>query len=93
MIKESIGLSYDDVLLVPNRTSVNSRKDINLKTELTKNLVMNMPIMSANMDTITEWRMAEEIAPQGDGKRVGHVVLNVSTYSRFGTVHVSSPLS
>lgn len=65
MIREGLGLSYDDVLLVPKKSNINSRKDIDVKTELTKNLVMNIPIISANMDTVTENKMAIAIARNG----------------------------
>ena len=65
MIREGLGLSYDDVLLVPKRSSINSRKDIDVKATLTKNLVMNMPIISANMDTVTGYKMAIAMARQG----------------------------
>jgi IMP dehydrogenase len=65
MIMEGIGLSYDDVLLVPKRSNINSRKDIDIKTELTKNLIMNTPIISANMDTVTGYKMAITMARHG----------------------------
>lgn len=52
------GLTFDDVLIVPNKSEVRSRRDPNLKTQLTKRFTMNMPFISANMDTITEAEMA-----------------------------------
>lgn len=58
-------LSYDDVLLVPQISMVNSRKDVNLSTQLTKNIRLNKPIVSANMDTVTESTMAIAMAQQG----------------------------
>ncbi|MEK6835419.1 MAG: IMP dehydrogenase [Nanoarchaeota archaeon] len=62
-IKEA--LTFDDVLLVPKKSIVNSRKDISLKTRLTKNILLNIPIISANMDTVTESAMAITLAKMG----------------------------
>lgn len=47
-------LSFDDVLLVPQNTSIKSRKDVSLETRLSKNIKIKAPIISSNMDTITE---------------------------------------
>src|SRR6266542_6253394 len=58
-------LSYDDVLLVPRRTSVTSRRTVDTKTMLSRNIRLNMPIVSANMDTVTESAMATEMARHG----------------------------
>jgi IMP dehydrogenase len=58
-------LSYDDVLLVPQRTRVTSRRTVDVSTRLTRNIKLNIPIVSANMDTVTESSMATELARQG----------------------------
>ncbi len=58
------GLTYDDVLLVPAESNV-LPSQINLSTRLTKNLKLNIPIMSAAMDTVTESRMAIAMAREG----------------------------
>ena len=58
------GLTYDDVLLVPAESNV-LPSQINLATRLTKNLKLNIPIMSAAMDTVTESRMAIAMAREG----------------------------
>ena len=55
------GLTFDDVLLVPAESSV-LPPDVDLSTNLTKNIRLNIPIMSAAMDTVTEYRMAIAIA-------------------------------
>jgi len=60
-----MGLSYDDVLLVPKKSSISSRLGVSLKTKLTKNIELNMPIVSANMDTVTESEMAIAMAQLG----------------------------
>ena len=62
-IKE--GLTFDDVLLVPKRSSVISRTQTDLKTKLSRNITINIPLVSANMDTITESGMAIALAREG----------------------------
>lgn len=52
------GLTFDDVLITPARSDIRSRRDPRLTTKLTKNVSIEMPIISANMDTITEYDMA-----------------------------------
>ena len=51
------GLTFDDVLLIPAKSDVTPNM-IDLKTNLTKNIVLNTPIMTSAMDTVTESRMA-----------------------------------
>lgn len=58
------GLTFDDVLLVPARSEV-LPKDVQLQTLLTKNIKLNMPMLSAAMDTVTEARLAIAIALYG----------------------------
>ncbi len=58
------GLTFDDVLLVPAESDV-LPPDVVLSTKLTKTLTLNTPIMSAAMDTVTEYRMAIAIAREG----------------------------
>jgi IMP dehydrogenase len=67
MIKSDFekGFSYDDVLLEPKFSSIKSRKDVNLETNLSKNLRLNIPLVSANMDTVTESEMAIAMARLG----------------------------
>ncbi|MDE1841206.1 MAG: IMP dehydrogenase, partial [Thaumarchaeota archaeon] len=52
------GLTFDDVLLVPKRSGIVTRSQTNLQTKLSKNIALNIPIISANMDTVTESAMA-----------------------------------
>ena len=59
------GITFDDVLLVPKRSSVSSRKDIDTSTYLSKNVKLNIPIVSSNMDTVTESKMAIVMAQEG----------------------------
>lgn len=60
-----LGLTYDDVLLVPKRSGIRSRKDISIKTSLTREISLDIPIISANMDTVTESKMAITMAKLG----------------------------
>ena len=58
------GITFDDVLLVPQYSEVTPNL-IDLKTHLTKKIVLNIPMMSAAMDTVTESKMAIAMARQG----------------------------
>jgi len=60
-----LALTYDDVLLVPCRSAVASRRDVDTSTRLTRELRLNIPIVAANMDTVTEARMARAMAREG----------------------------
>ena len=58
------GFTYDDVLLVPNYSEVLPR-EVSIETKLSRNISLNVPIISAAMDTVTESRMAIAIAREG----------------------------
>src|SRR5712692_12092846 len=60
-----LALTYEDVLLVPCRSAVTSRRDVDTGTRLTRDLRLNVPIVAANMDTVTEARMARAMAREG----------------------------
>ena len=62
--KSGEALTFDDVLLVPSKSKV-LPKDINLETYLSKNIKLNIPIVSAAMDTVTESGLAIALAQQG----------------------------
>lgn len=70
------GLTFDDVLLVPKRSSIVSRKEVDTKTKLSRRILLNIPVVSANMDTVTESAMAIAIAREG-GLGVIHRFLSV----------------
>ena len=57
-------LTFDDVLLVPAHSTVLPR-DVGLRTRLSRNIQLNIPIVSAAMDTVTEARLAIAIAQEG----------------------------
>ena len=58
------GLTFDDVLLVPAKSDV-LPKDVEVNTRLTRNISLNIPIISSGMDTVTEARMAIAMAREG----------------------------
>ncbi|MED1600723.1 IMP dehydrogenase [Alkalihalophilus marmarensis] len=58
------GLTFDDVLLVPARSEILPR-DVSVKTKLSENLQLNIPLISAGMDTVTEAEMAIAMAREG----------------------------
>ncbi len=58
------GITFDDVLLVPGQSEV-LPADVDLKTQFTKNVRLNIPLSSAGMDTVTEFRMAIAMAREG----------------------------
>jgi IMP dehydrogenase len=58
------GLTYDDVLLVPARSNVMPRS-VSMRTRLTRGITLNVPILSAAMDTVTESNLAIAIAREG----------------------------
>ena len=58
------GLTYDDVLLVPAFSEVLPR-EVSIQSKFTRNITLNVPIVSAAMDTVTESRMAIAIAQEG----------------------------
>lgn len=60
-----LALTYDDVLIKPKRTSLMSRSEANTFTRLTKKLNLHIPIVTANMDTVTESAMAITLARLG----------------------------
>ena len=77
MLKE--GLTYDDVLVVPSYSEVLPHM-VNISTKFTKNIVLNIPIVSAAMDTVTESKMAIAIAQEG-GIGVLHKNMSIDNQS------------
>ncbi|MBN1220189.1 MAG: IMP dehydrogenase [Anaerolineae bacterium] len=64
-IRPTKGLTFDDVLLVPKRSPISSRQDVDTSSWLTPTIKLRLPIVSANMDTVTEARMAIAMARVG----------------------------
>lgn len=64
-ILPDVALTYDDVLLVPQYSDVESRRKLSTQTRLTQNISLQIPMVSANMDTVTESEMALALARAG----------------------------
>ncbi len=91
------GLTFDDVLLVPKYSDITSRSQTNLETKLSKNISLNIPLISANMDTVTESAMAIAMARQG-GLGIIHRFLTIEEETkevlkvkRGGSVMIENP--
>ena len=69
-----LGLTYDDILLIPQKSSV-VPSEVSLKTFLTPSIALNIPIVSAAMDTVTEAAMASALAREGG---IGMIHKNMS---------------
>jgi len=72
------GLTFDDVLLVPTHSQILPR-DVNLATRLSRNIMLNIPLVSAAMDTVTEARAAITMAREGG---IGIIHKNFSIYEQ-----------
>lgn len=79
------GLTYDDVLLIPNYSEVLPREVV-ISTKFTKNITLNVPIISAAMDTVTEAAMAIAMAREG-GIGVLHKNMTIEE-QEIGRAHV-----
>ncbi|MDR1887817.1 MAG: IMP dehydrogenase [Zoogloeaceae bacterium] len=75
-------LTFDDILLVPAHSRILPR-DVSLATRLTRNITLNMPLVSAAMDTVTEARLAVALAQEGG---IGIVHKNMSARAQAGEV-------
>ena len=75
-------LTFDDVLLIPAHSSVLPR-EVSLKTRLTRNISLNMPLVSAAMDTVTESRLAIALAQEGG---IGIIHKNLSPQAQAAEV-------
>jgi len=64
LAQDDLALTFDDVLLLPGESSV-LPKDVSLKTRLTRTITLNIPLISAAMDTVTEARLAIALAQEG----------------------------
>ena len=93
------GVTFDDVLLVPKFSDITSRTQTDLSTKLSKNITLNIPLISANMDTVTESTMAVTMARQG-GIGIIHRFLTIQEQAnqvlkvkRSGSVMIENPYS
>jgi len=93
------GLTFDDVLLVPRYSDITSRSQTDLSTKLSRNISINIPFVSANMDTVTESSMAVAMARAG-GVGIIHRFLTIKEQAnevlkvkRSGSVMIENPYS
>ena len=93
------GLTFDDVLLVPKYSDITSRSQTDLSTKLSRNISINIPFLSANMDTVTESSMAMAMARAG-GIGIIHRFLSIQEQAnevlkvkRSGSVIIENPYS
>ena len=91
------GLTFDDVLLVPKYSNITSRSQTDLTTRLSRNISINIPFVSANMDTVTESSMAVAMARAG-GIGIIHRFLTIKEQAnevlrvkRSGSVIIENP--
>ena len=79
------GITFDDVLLVPQYSEVTPNM-VDLSTHLTKKVKLNIPMMSAGMDTVTEHRMAIAMARQGTESSQTHFSFHRNTHWKMPTI-------
>ncbi|NTU78836.1 MAG: IMP dehydrogenase, partial [Chloroflexales bacterium] len=75
-LRPDTALTFDDVLLVPRRSSVRSRQAVSTHTQLSRRIALSIPVISSNMDTVTESAMARAMAHLG-GLGVIHRFMSV----------------
>lgn len=80
-ILQETALTYDDVLLVPQNSGVDSRRILSTKSPLTKKIHLHSPIVSANMDVVTESEMAIAMAREG-GIGIIHRFMTIDEQAR-----------
>ncbi len=80
-ILPELALTYDDVLLVPQYSDVDSRRALSTRTCLTKKIALQIPIVSANMDVVTESEMAITMAREG-GIEIIHRFMTIAAQAR-----------
>lgn len=80
-ILQEIALTYDDVLLMPQYSDVDSRRVLSTKSFLTKKIILHSPIVSANMDVVTESEMAIAMAREG-GIGIIHRFMTIAEQAR-----------
>ena len=64
-LRPDTALTFDDVLLVPKKSAIRSRHAVNTRTQFSRHIPLATPIVSSNMDTVTEWAMARMMARLG----------------------------
>lgn len=98
LAQNEIALTFDDVLLLPGESSV-LPKDVDLKTHLTRDITLNIPLLSAAMDTVTEARLAIALAQEGGlgiihkNMSIDEQALQVRKVKKFESGVVKDPIT
>jgi len=93
------GLTFSDVLLIPKRTHLNSRSEAKTKTKLTRNLSLNIPLVSSNMASVTEHKTAIAMAREGgigiihQFNTIEEQVMEVKKVKKSTSYIIENPLS
>jgi IMP dehydrogenase len=93
-----LGLTFDDVLLIPRRSNV-LPNEVNTKVSLTKDIILNVPILSAAMDTVTESKLAIALALEGGigiihkNMPIDQQVAEVKKVKRFENGFIIDPIT
>ncbi|MFH0701840.1 MAG: IMP dehydrogenase [Candidatus Woesearchaeota archaeon] len=94
-----LGLTYNDVLLVPKRTPLNSRSEADTSSKFTRNINLKIPLVSANMATVTEHKMAISMAREGglgvihQFGTIGEQVEEIRKVKRSTSFIIDNPIS
>jgi IMP dehydrogenase len=92
------GLTFDDVLLIPSYSDVLPR-EVNLQTHFTQNIILNIPFISAAMDTVTEAKLAISIAREGGigvihkNMTIEEQAMQVSSVKRAENAMINAPIT
>jgi len=92
------GLTFDDVLLIPSYSDVLPR-EVNLQTHFTQNIILNIPFISAAMDTVTEAKLAISIAREGGigvihkNMTIEEQAAQVSSVKRAENAMINAPIT
>lgn len=79
-MKIPLALSFDDILLVPQRSEIESRSEVSLKTEIAPGFYLDVPISAANMDSLVGPAMAIAISKKG----------GIAFYPRFDSPEIQA---
>lgn len=92
-----VGLTFNDVLLVPKKTPVASRREVSVASRFSTNITLNIPIVSANQDTVTEATMAIAMAREGGlgiihrFMTIGQQVEEITRVKRWSHAMIADP--
>lgn len=76
-----MGLTFNDILMIPQYSDITSRSQCDVKSKFSRNIPLNVPIVSSPMDTVTEFLMAKEMAKNG-GLGIIHRFLPIEEQAR-----------